>query len=463
MNRNTILLSAGLAIGLTGCDIFDVNPEISIDQDLAFQDEQTVDAILIGTYSALQASDYRDISTIFADLAAETAAHTGSFPTWSEVDNHLVPPTNVTIGNVWQLAYDAINIANNLIAGTPGVEDAGFTQAEKDAVVAQALALRAYAYHDLIRWYGVPGGLGVPIVTEPTVTVEDAADVARASYAEVYNQIISDYQQAEDLLDGNAAAPGTGFVDVDVVRALLARTYLYLGRYQEAEAAADLVIPKYTLATLASVYEGLNSSESIWELQYNPDDTNSMSFYAFISGGRYEYGATAAFANSFSPADGRFQYNILRASNNRNVVAKYFRVNTDDDNHFMVRLPELLLIKAEARAAAGDYAAAIALVNQVRGRAYRSVDANNDGTPDVTREAFLYSATGVDTFQEALDIILAERRFELAFEGHRWHDLVRTGRAVATLPNLEDEFRTRWPIPQDELDANQLLEQNPGY
>lgn len=470
MNRAPLLLAAGLALGLAGCDIFDVNPEISIDEALAFNDEQTVNAILVGAYSELQTSDLQDQGTIFADLATETASHTGSFPTWTEVDAHLIPPNSVVVGDIWSNNYDLINIVNNLIRFTPDVEDDGFSQAERDRVVGQALALRAFAYHSLIRWYGVRGGAGVPIVTEPTVAVEDAIDVARNSYDEVYTQIINDYQQAEDLLDGNSAGIPTGYITVDAVRALLARTYLYAERYQEASDTADLVIPNYTLATLASVYEGLNSSESVWELQYNPDDTNSMSFYGYIAGGRYEYGPTPDFANSFSPADARRPYNIEIGSRSRPQVAKYFRVNTDDDHHFMVRLPELLFIKAEAAARAGDYDEAIELVNQVRARAYQEVDADGDGTADVSLEDFLYSADAdddgtddVDTLDEALDIILNERRFELAFEGHRWHDLVRTGRAVSTLTNLEDEFRTRWPIPQDELDANQLLEQNPGY
>ena len=467
MNRITLFLSVSLALGLAGCDIFDVNPEVAISDDLAFDDEQTVRAILVGAYSELQTSDFIDVSTIFADLSAETAAHTGSFPTWSEVDNYLIPPNNVTTGRVWQNGYDLINIANNLIAFTPGVEDAGFSDDERDQVVGQALALRAFAYHTLIRWYGVRGGAGIPIVTEPTVTVDDAEDVARDSYDAVYDQIISDYRQAEDLLDGNSGGIATGFLNVNGVRGLLARALLYDEQYDEAAAVADQVIPNYRLATLASVYEGLNSSESIWELQYNPDDTNSMSFYGNIAGGRYEYAPTADLANSFVASDGRRQYNVTTGSNSRLVVAKYFRVNTDDDHHFIVRLPELLFIKAEAAARNGDYDEAVDLVNQVRERAYRAVDADGDGAPDVSLDDFLYDSDDddddVDSLDEALDIILNERKLELAFEGHRWHDLVRTGRAVSTLDGLNDEFRTRWPIPQGELDANQLLEQNPGY
>ena len=467
MNRIPLLLAAGLALGLAGCDIFDIDPQISIASDQAFVDEQTVNAILVGAYDELQ--DDLDDAVIFADLAAETAAHSGSFPSWSEIDNYIIPPNNVEVGQQWFGNYDLINVANNLIAFTPGVDDQGFSDDEKDLVVAQALVLRAFAYHRLIRWFGVRGGAGVPIITEPTLSVDDAVDVARNSYDEVYDQIIGDYRRAEQLFDGSNAPP-VGFIGIDVTRGLLARALLYDEQYEEAADVADLVIPKYQLASLAGVYEGLNSSESIWEIQYNPDDGNSMSFFAFISGGRYEYAPTAAFANSFSPADARFQYNIAVGSRSRLQVAKYFRVNTDDDHHFIVRLPELLFIKAEAAARAGDYDEAIDLVNQVRARAYQEVDEDGDGEADISLEDFLYDADSdddgtddVDSFDEALDIILNERRLELAFEGHRWHDLVRTGRAVSTLTDLNDEFRTRWPIPQDELDTNQLLEQNPGY
>ena len=68
-----------------------------------------------------------------------------------------------------------------------------------------------------------------------------------------------------------------------------------------------------------------------------------------------------------------------------------------------------------------------------------------------------------DSSAAALDLVLAERARELAYEGHRWHDLVRTNRAVATLPTLDDARFTLWPIPQNELDNNDLLTQNPGY
>ena len=466
MNRLPLLLAAGLAIGFAGCDIFEIDPEISIPSDQAFNDEQTVNAIVIGAYDELQ--DFLDDATIFADLSAETAAHSGSFPSWSEIDNYIIPPNNVEIDQQWFGNYDLINVANNLIAFTAGVDDAGFTQAERDIVVAQALVLRGLAYHNLIRWFGVRGGAGVPLVTEPTLAVADAVDAPRDSYDAVYDQIISDYRRAEGLF----AAGGTpvGFVNLDVTRALLARALLYDEQYQEAAQVADLVIPKYQLASLSGVYEGLNSSESVWELQYNPDDGNGMSFFAFISGGRYEYAPTATFADSFLPADARREFNIVVGSRSRPQVAKYFRVNTDDDHHFMVRLPELLFIKAEAAAQAGNYQEAIDLVNQVRARAYQEVDGDGDGVADVSLDDFLYDLDSdddgtddVDSFDEALDIILNERKFELAFEGHRWHDLVRTGRAVDTLTDLTSEFRTRWPIPQGELDVNQLLEQNPGY
>lgn len=470
MNRFLPTLALGLAVGLSGCDSFleDVNPELSIDESLAFDDEATVNAILIGAYDELQQD--LDDQIIFADLMAETAAHTGSFPSWSELDNYVYAPTNVEIGQQWFANYDLINVANNLIAGVPGVEDAGFSEGERNRVLAQAYTLRAFAYHNLIRWFGVRGGAGVPLVLTPTITVEDAADVERAAYSAVYDQIIADYEEADRLFGLATGAVPTGFINQNVTRALLARTLLYAERYEEASDVADQVIPNYSLAPLASIYEGLNSLDSIWEIQYNPDDQNSMSFFAFISGGRYEYGPTAPFSQSFSPADGRFQYNIRVGSQNRLQVAKYFRVNTDDDHHFLVRLPEMLFIKAEAAARAGEYDDAIELVNQVRARAYQEVDANDDGTPDVSLEDFLYSDADVadgdiNSLDEALTIILNERRLELAFEGHRWHDLVRTGRALTVLAGngLRDEFRTRWPIPQDELDANQLLEQNPGY
>lgn len=126
-----------------------------------------------------------------------------------------------------------------------------------------------------------------------------------------------------------------------------------------------------------------------------------------------------------------------------------------NQNYIFIRLADILLLKAEALNENGDGQGAMQLVNQIRKRAKLS---------DV-------SASGKDEIRAAIS---KERRLELAFEGHRWYDLKRTGKAIDVMNNavgpngdklgynLTNE-RLLWPIPQSELDKNTKLSQNPGY
>lgn len=442
MNTLTRILLIGVAAAsLAACDFLEQEPETSLPLDQVFDNEDQANALLVGAYDQIQ--DFIDDATIFAELAAETATHTGSYPSWFEVDNHSLTANNAEASGQWTASYNLILIANLLIENTPDVADEAFTDAEKDNVVGQALVFRAYAYHNLVRWFG-----GVPLILEPTTGVEGGdQNPARASVDAVYDQIIADLEAASDVLPANN---GQGFVDYYVARALLARVLLYDGQYERAASVADEVIQAFELVSLDQVYTNLNSEESIWELQYNVEDGNAMAFFAFLSsfGGRHEYGPSNAFVDEFIAEGGdRLGYNLVQQGNSV-VVNKYYRVVNGEDHHFIIRLPELLLIRAEALAfseGGSDYEEEVGLINEVRERA---------GLDPL-------DASTITTDEELLDAVLSERRYELAFEGHRWHDLVRTGRAVEVL-DIEPTD-TRWPIPQDEIDINSNLEQNPGY
>lgn len=126
-----------------------------------------------------------------------------------------------------------------------------------------------------------------------------------------------------------------------------------------------------------------------------------------------------------------------------------------DQNYIIYRLADVLLLKAEALNELGDLAGAAALVNQIRARV---------NLPAIT-------ASNQAEMRLAIE---KERRLELAFEGHRWYDLKRTGRAIEVINNVKgendiplgyqlNENRLLWPIPQAELDKNTKLTQNPGY
>jgi len=122
---------------------------------------------------------------------------------------------------------------------------------------------------------------------------------------------------------------------------------------------------------------------------------------------------------------------------------------------YVIRLADILLLKAEALAHSGDLAGALDLVNQVRSRVKLPAKSSSDQN-------------------EVLDITANERRLELAFEGHRWFDLIRTGKALDVMNSQKDgqgnplnydvqPYQLIYPVPQEQIDLNPFLTQNPGY
>ena len=141
--------------------------------------------------------------------------------------------------------------------------------------------------------------------------------------------------------------------------------------------------------------------------------------------------------------------------NNYPFINKYRQFSSPSpQNYIFLRLADIILLKAEAMNELGDVSGAAALVNQIRNRAQL-------GDTPASNQADMRLA------------IEKERRLELAFEGIRWFDLKRTGRAIEVINNAKDENgqilynltenRLVWPVPQAELDRNNKLVQNPGY
>jgi hypothetical protein len=435
------LLVALLPAG--GCDTLDQEPQISIDSKDVLTTEDGAESVLIATYAAVEAFMPEEI--MFSAVISDEADHTGSFTEWTEFDNNNVNPSNIEVEEYWQDVYRMINSANYVLADAPSIAFADENRLAQ--ILGEAKALRALGYFHLIRWFG-----GVPIVTTPTRGIEDIGTPARNTAAEVYAFVVSELLDARALVRTNGPI---GFIDSHVVNGLLARAYLHTGQYAEAADAAGLVLASGQFPVLEPLQRlygdptqdspgGLNSLESVWEWQ----DGNGLAFFGFrpAFGGRYEYAPSLDFTFSLEPGDGRNPF-LVRAQEGLRVVGKYFRIRDSSDHFFMMRLTEILLIRAEALVGAGatDFTEPLEYVNVIRQRAFL------DPIP----------VEAVTTAEEMAQLILAERRIELGFEGQRWHDLVRTGEYDLVLGITEDQ--TRWPIPQGEIDVNPNLAQNSGY
>ncbi|MDB5021177.1 MAG: outer membrane protein nutrient binding [Pedobacter sp.] len=442
-----IILPALLSV--TACKkALDQQPQGSVDASTAYTTRQGVEAGIIGTYDGLQQTGYMSLNyLIFADMYGDNIQWSGTFPTWSQVYNKTILPDNVDIASIWNAMYATVNRANNVIAAAPNITDPAFL---KDRAIGEAETIRATVYFDLIRMFGgseigynQATGLGVPLRTLPTLTPQDAAAMPRSTEAEVYTQILADLDDAIAKLPNKIA---NGRVNKYVATAMKARVQLYRQQWADAEALATAVITSpnnYALvpgASYATIYTGKNSSESLWELQYNATDANNIAFYYYPTslGGRNEVGSAASLGTAFQAGDLRKEVNFSTIPAGKQL--KYSQTNPGIDDVMMIRLAEVYLTRAEARAMQSNLLGALEDLNVIRQR------------------AGLLPSVAI-TQDELLTAIRNERRLELAHEGHRFFDMRRYN---AT--GLTQTFRNLFPIPQSEIiNSGGVVTQNPGY
>jgi len=452
MMKNIVKILAFLALVgmMPACEgNLELEPYNSLDASTGFKTKQDVDAAMLGVYSAIQNSNYYGLQMqVLSDLYADVVSHTGTFPTYAQVFNRQILADNTSLTSLWNSVYVGVDRANNVIASAPGVTDPSFNV---NAAVGEARLLRAFHYFNLLRLYGggtegfnKANGLGLPLYTTPTLSADDAAPKARATEADTWALIMDDINFAVANL---GTAKVNGRVTKFVAQALKARAHLYRGEWAEAEAAATEVIANggYTLvptANYANIWLSQNSTEAIWELQFDINNTNSIAFwyYPTAAGGRNEFTTTASLRDAHEAGDVR---KVVNASTTpANKTQKYTRIN-GTDNVMLIRLAEMYLIRAEARAQQNKLTDAVADLNVIRNRAGLS-----NANPA--------------TAAAIVDAVLNERRFELAHEGHRWFDLRRTGRWNSL--GLTEPFRALWPLPLREIQTSGgLITQNPGY
>lgn len=428
-----------IALAFSGCDDkLDIEPRQSISVNTAITSGENVKNILIGVYNeSVQEDSYGGYLQLLSDLYGFTTEATwgGTFQGPRQVFNKNIFIDNGFVRDLWLNAYEAINQANLVLDYSDLVEEE-----DRDRVMGEAYFLRALNYFDLNRLYS-SNGMGVPITLEGIIDYSQDLQIPRASTSEVYDQVIADLQTAYDLLPEENGV----FADKYAAQALLARVYLQVGNYAGARDAADDVIQNSGHSLTAS-FEGafnndVNSSEDVFAFQVTTQDGANVlvTHYADQSfGGRGgDVTVNQSYLDRFGESDDRGSFFYTSAQNGGTLTGKY---TNQFANISLIRLAEMYLIRAEANLREGTTVGATPLedVNTVRTRAGAEPLAN------VTVEDVLY-----------------ERELELMFEGFLIFDYKRTGRDVGELP--ADSNKLSFPIPQRELDANNLLEQNPGY
>ncbi len=472
MRLRNLLIAGALLGAAAACDnTLEVDPTTAIPDEQAIVNAQTARAALAGVYHALQdpvqGYYYAETFVDFGDLRSDNTEHIGTFTGYQNNDDVDSRADDVEIEGLWDNIYEMITRANVVIARVPTVT--GLDAAERDNMLGQAHFLRALGYHDLVKsWAGpIPNNAndeGVPLRLEPVTDLTSAAGIQRSTRAEVYTQILADLQQAATLLQPTSnLCTGAACMTADqgrasfgAVKALEARVHLYRGDYANALTASNAVMAEgYTLSqSYADLFtgEGTPTDEDIFRIAFTPAEASLLGFYYLpdFFGGRWEVAPTQDLFDAYEANDERRDITVGVTDEGELYGAKYPTSVGSEDIH-VLRLAEIILTKAEALARQGQLALAVDEYNRVRARAGL--------TPHVL------GVTVGNTQAAVLAAIWNERRLELALEGDRFAELVRTGQFLTAMGLAADRaFQSRYPIPQNERDVtNGAITQNPGY
>lgn len=449
----SILTSVFFLLLIQGCEeVLEPEPIDLLTDEIVLNEVKDVPNVEIGLYNAFRV--IIPATVIAGDFTADMLIHNGTFTQYRELSTKQITSANSSVSTLWGSIYNTIYIANFILERLPDVP--GVRSAERDRVLATAHFLRGYAYFIGYYTFG-------PIPLVVSTSIEENRNIPRAQPGEILQLISEDYNFALGKLPEDPANPG--FAGEYAVRAALARFHLYNENWAEAEAFASDVINSglYTLVNdFSDIVTQDFTSESIFEVGYSISDdpgTNSNIGLNNLFVGRREIipsnQAIVALASSESGdrfSSIKFDINNLVGNDNGWSVAKYGTADEDNNNVVVFRLAEMYLIRAEARAQ----------LQKVTGVNSAQEDVN------VLRQRADAPTIGSLTQSQMLLAIEDERRYELAFEGHRWYDLVRTGRADDVMPAFSQNWReayVRWPIPQREIQNNPALagNQNPGY
>lgn len=447
-------------------DFVDVGtPYTLVETKAVFSDPQTATAAQIGVYLTL--SNY-----VPYNMARYTGTYTDELTNYDTGDftkacatNNLTPVLNY---NLWNSFYSLIYQSNQVVENLEG--STALETAVRNQLLGEAKFSRAFFYFNLVNLFGdVP----MPLTTSYKKNIV----LARTSQQEVYNQILADLKDAENLLNENYVDGTSKNVSSMRIRpnkwaakALLARVSLYLKDYTNAEKYASEVIENtalYTLTTdLNTVFSKDVSTEAIWTLDNQGTNSYVSTGYNFIPlfgvgpyGDSWSSALSDNLINAFETDDKRKESWVLEYDNfgtTYNIPYKYQQGYTSSpkQNETILRLSEQYLIRAEAKAQLSDNDGAKKDLDAIRQRANT-----------------LGAYSGALDKTSLLNAIMHERQVEFFAEwGHRFFDLKRTNTidavmtaAAASKGGTWAEYKKLWPIPLEEIRKDNNLSQNDGY
>ena len=483
--KYNLIAIALLGFSFSSCsDFLEQNPQTDLSENDFYKTADDILSAVNGAYSSLQEGDIYGNWYVFGEIPSDNTRNqlSGSVTTQNEFDQFYIDTQNSMIASFWKAAYKVINRTNTVLGRIDGIEiNAELANRYK----LECKFIRALMYFNLVRVYG-----DVPLVLKE-ISISESYDILREPKENVYNQIIADLKEAQGLPVSYSTAED-GRATQGAAKALLADVYTTLHKYAEAETILAEIINSGRYSLLENTPGSLNIDG--YKNVFSPVNHNSKEGIfeiQFLKGG---YGEGSNYANNFAPENSgtnvvavggtggnnipemdiynAYEEGDLRRDfsmslgyydnrkNNEWVESRYvckfmdvpYQNNDASNNYPVIRYADVILMYAEALNQNGKTAEACKYLNMTRRR----------GFGYQTTETSPVDLQTTDKAQFAL-MVEQERRVELAFENHRWFDLIRTGRAVEVMKSKGfslNETNLICPIPQKQIDVNPKLTQN---
>lgn len=467
-----ILLFLGVIISSCGSDFLEPTPSSGVTSGSYFTDADEVGTAVINMYDGIQGVNSTSTNDNHAvmyefyitEMRSDNTRTKSSEGEAAQFENYSITATNGIVSDYYASFYNIIFRANTVLDNLGVVDDANVAAAYEG----EAKFVRAYAYFNLVRLFG-----DIPLVDRTLSPLEIDIQYTRVATASIYDLIVSDLQTAAANLDNSYKTRASKAA----AQALLAKVYLTLGNYGEARTLCEAVVGSgFSLQpNFNDIFYSERNSEIIFAVGYAAgldDDSQNFSAEWMNAVGRtsgVNYVTTDAVAALDALGGDRtlYSYRVDPFQPTQNQVVKYLPngesggadgktfesdATLAGNDWIVLRYADVLLMHVEAILAGGQETAdpaALASFQEVRDRA---------GLTDIVTSI---------TKQELLD----ERRVELAFENHRFFDLVRFGVAQDVLSAFSTANGYSFaatdlllPIPQREVNlSNGVMSQNPGY
>lgn len=447
-------------------DLLNISPESIKQTQNFYKDEAQLEQGVNAVYGSLQyIGQYQlamlAIGEIPSDNTYDEVPANDNF-TYGELDFFTVQPNNSLLASVWKENYIGIQQANIVLNRIGNVQ---MSQSQKNIRTGEVKFLRALMYFNMVRIFG-----DVPLVTQESINVNDYFGQGRTPAEAVYSFIETELKDAVSLLPETTAQKGRATKGAAL--GILGKALMTRNKYSEAlPYLKQIESLGYSLLTDVNQIFNVaykNNDEIIFDVQFasglNGNSEGSQAYQMFSPSG-FSSGAkghnlpTKEVYNLFAAGDKRRDAYIGLTPNlvpySKKLTAPTTAPTDGGSNVVVLRLADVYLLIAECYAKSNDLVNANVYLNKIKNRAaLSSVNITDQG--------------------QLLDEIALERRKELTGEGHRWFDLMRTGKAIEVMTihfqntpgygtAAVKPYNLLMPVPQNQINTDPAIKQNPGY